>query len=85
VNGRPPATPLRAESPSRPGSPLRSSSPLRPPARSEDVPFKHVIETYVHRDQTITCVCGWHGSCAPGDRGASPWTAHLQEFRTKKR
>jgi hypothetical protein len=51
----------------------------------EDLPLKHVIDTYVHRDQTITCVCGWHGSCAPGDRGASPWTAHLQEFRTKKR
>jgi hypothetical protein len=44
-----------------------------------------VIDQYKHREQTITCVCGWHGSCAPGDRGASPWTAHLQEFRTKKR
>jgi hypothetical protein len=44
-----------------------------------------VIETYVHRDQVITCVCGWHGSCAPGDRGASPWTEHLALFRTKKR
>jgi hypothetical protein len=91
VNGRPPASPLRptstptAASSVRSSSPLRSGSPLRPPARTEDVPFKHVIETYVHRDQTITCVCGWHGSCAPGDRGASPWTAHLQEFRTKKR
>jgi hypothetical protein len=84
VNGRPPASPIRSDA-ARPGSALRSSSPLRPPARTEDVPFKHVIETYVHRDQTITCVCGWHGSCAPGDRGASPWTAHLQEFRTKKR
>ena len=62
-----------------PASPLRSAVPV------EDVPLKHVIDTYIHREQTITCVCGWHGSCAPGDRGASPWTAHLQEFRTKKR
>jgi len=50
-----------------------------------DEPIKHVIDVYRHRDQTITCVCGWHGSSAPGDRGASEWTAHLQEFRTRKR
>ncbi len=66
-----------------------NARPLSPSLRSavpvEDLPLKHVIDTYVHRDQTITCVCGWHGSCAPGDRGASPWTAHLQEFRIKKR
>jgi hypothetical protein len=61
------------------------ASSLRSSATIEDQPLKHVIDTYVHREQTITCVCGWHGSCAPGDRGASPWTAHLQEFRTKKR
>ena len=57
---------------------LRSASAVEPP-------FKHVIDTYVHREQTITCVCGWHGSCAPGDRGASPWTEHLALYRTKKR
>jgi hypothetical protein len=61
-------------------SSLRSNS-----ASAVEPPFKHVIETYVHRDQVITCVCGWHGSCAPGDRGASPWTEHLALFRTKKR
>ena len=62
--------------------------PTSSPPRStsvDDQPLKHVIDTYVHRDQVITCVCGWHGSCAPGERGASPWTAHLQEFRPKKR
>ncbi len=48
-------------------------------------PIKHVIDTYKHREQTITCVCGWHGSSAPGDRGVSEWTTHLQEFRTRKR
>ena len=48
-------------------------------------PLKHVIAEYKHQAQTITCVCGWHGSCAPGDRGTSPWTEHLALFRTKKR
>ena len=65
------------------GRPLSLSRPsLR---NGEPEPLRHVIDQYRHREQTITCVCGWHGSCAPGDRGASPWTAHLQEFRTKKR
>ena len=64
----------------------RPLSLTRPANRSiEPEPLRHVIDEYKHREQTITCVCGWHGSCAPGDRGASPWTAHLQEFRTKKR
>jgi hypothetical protein len=44
-----------------------------------------VIEVYRHREQTITCVCGWHGSSAPTERGGSEWTAHLAEFRTRKR
>jgi hypothetical protein len=57
----------------------------RSTAPNGDEPIKHVIDVYRHRDQTITCVCGWHGSSAPGDRGASEWTAHLQEFRTRKR
>ena len=59
--------------------------PLRSTAPTEDQPLKHVIETYVHREQTITCVCGWHGSSAPTERGGSEWTAHLAEFRTRKR
>jgi hypothetical protein len=65
------------------GRPLSLS---RPANRSgEPEPLRHVIDQYKHREQTITCVCGWHGSCAPGDRGASPWTEHLAQFRTKKR
>jgi hypothetical protein len=63
----------------------RSSFPARSSTPPADGPIKHVIEVYIHREQTITCVCGWHGSCAPGDRGTSEWTNHLQEFRTRKR
>jgi hypothetical protein len=59
----------------------------RPPAKSITAPepFKHVIDEYKHRDQTITCTCGWHGSSAQIDRGPSEWTAHLIEVRGKKR
>jgi hypothetical protein len=44
-----------------------------------------VIDEYKHRDQTITCTCGWHGSSAQIDRGPSEWTSHLIEVRGKKR
>jgi hypothetical protein len=64
---------------SRPSFPARSATP------SPDEPIKHVIDVYVHRHQTITCVCGWHGSSAPDERGVSEWTTHLQAFRTRKR
>ena len=48
--------------------------------------FKHVIDQYKHREQTVTCVCGWHGSSASLDGSTtSPWTAHLVEVRGKKR
>jgi hypothetical protein len=58
----------------------------RPPAKPvTPEPFKHVIDEYKHRDQTITCTCGWHGSSAQIDRGPSEWTAHLIEVRGKKR
>jgi hypothetical protein len=50
-----------------------------------DAPLKHVIDEYKHRDQKVTCVCGWHGSSAIADGGQSPWTAHLVEVRGKKR
>lgn len=48
-------------------------------------PLRHVIEVYKHRDQTIACVCGWFGSCAPNAAGASEWTTHLNLFRTKRK
>ena len=43
----------------------------RSTAPNGDEPIKHVIDVYRHRDQTITCVCGWHGSSAPGDRAGT--------------
>jgi hypothetical protein len=44
-----------------------------------------VIDEYKHREQTITCVCGWHGSSATNATGGSEWTAHLNQFRTKRK
>jgi hypothetical protein len=48
-------------------------------------PPKHVIAEYKHRTETVTCVCGWHGSSASVDGQSSPWNAHLVEVRGKKR
>jgi hypothetical protein len=48
-------------------------------------PPKHVIAEYKHRAETVTCVCGWHGSSASVDGGASPWNAHLVEMRGGKK
>ena len=47
--------------------------------------FRHVIDQYKHREQTITCVCGWHGSSATNATGGSDWTTHLNQFRTKRK
>ncbi|MET1231711.1 MAG: hypothetical protein ABWY52_02525 [Candidatus Limnocylindrales bacterium] len=59
---------------------------LSPKPVDADAPLKHVIDVYKHRDQTVTCVCGWHGSSASLDGSTtSPWTAHLVEVRGKKR
>ena len=71
----------------RQGPPMGVSVNTRPPAKSATAtePFKHVIDEYKHRDQTITCTCGWHGSSAQIDRGPSEWTSHLIEVRGKKR
>src|SRR4029079_14682896 len=58
----------------------------RPANRSiEPEPLRHVIDEYKHREQTITCVCGWHGSCATNSTGGSDWTPHLNQFRTKRK
>ena len=40
-------------------------------------PLKHVIAEYKHQAQTITCVCGWHGSSASPDGRSSEWSAPL--------
>lgn len=60
-----------------PNLPHKSATVVEPP--------KHVIAQYVHRTETVTCVCGWLGSSAPVDGGSSPWNAHLVEMRGKKR
>ncbi len=50
-----------------------------------DAPLKHVIDQYQHREQVVTCVCGWHGSTAatPGERSA--WDDHKAAFRLGRR
>ena len=59
---------------------------LTPPAKPGITPeFKHVIDEYKHREQTVTCVCGWHGSSVGVDGQPSAWTAHLISVRGKKR
>ncbi len=68
-----------------PRSTLFVNPRLSPKPIDLDAPLKHVIDVYKHRDQTVTCVCGWHGSSATADGGASPWTSHLVEMRGKKR
>ncbi len=44
-------------------------------------PLKHVIEEYRHRDQLVTCVCGWQGSTESVMGSASPWTTHVRESK----
>jgi hypothetical protein len=49
-----------------------------------DAPLKHVIAEYKHRAQTVTCVCGWHGSTATSGATPSEWNAHLAANRPRK-
>lgn len=63
---------------------MNSRPPVKP-ANGAVEPFKHVIDEYKHRDQTVTCVCGWHGSSATPDGQPSEWNAHLFLVRGKKR
>ena len=65
------------------GRPLSLSRPTN--RTGEPEPLRHVIDQYKHREQTITCVCGWHGSCATNQTGGSDWTTHLNQFRTKRK
>jgi hypothetical protein len=59
------------------------SHPLkRPPVA--DAPLKHVIAEYKHRAQTVTCVCGWHGSTAAPAGGQSEWSGHVAAHRPKR-
>ncbi|MEA2621925.1 MAG: hypothetical protein QOH61_835 [Chloroflexota bacterium] len=52
------------------------------PAQAVD---RHVIEEYKHRAQTVTCVCGWHGSTAAAATERSEWQTHVAQYRTKSR
>ncbi len=62
---------------------MHLSPPKKPGIGPE--PLKHVIDEYKHKAQTVTCVCGWHGSSAAGDGQLSDWNVHLNEVRGKKR
>ena len=54
--------------------------PPRRPAPPADE-RKHVIAEYRHRSQEVTCVCGWTGSSASTDAGASDWSRHVAANR----
>jgi len=54
--------------------------PRRPPGRADE-PFRHLIDEYKHRLQTVTCTCGWHGSSASPDGRTSEWKEHLAATR----
>jgi hypothetical protein len=46
-----------------------------------DPVIKHVIAEYKHKAQTVTCVCGWHGSTEPIGVGPSEWQLHVSKNR----
>lgn len=50
--------------------------PRRPPGRADE-PFRHLIDEYRHREQTVICTCGWSGSSASPDGRTSDWKDHL--------
>jgi len=57
---------------------------MQPRPRPVEQPRKHVIEEYKHKAQTVTCVCGWHGSTLqPPDGRPSEWMVHVSENRGK--
>lgn len=64
--------------------PSRSPIPMSRPAPrpGADLTPKHVIAEYKHRAQTVTCVCGWHGSSAAPDARGSEWSLHVAANRT---
>ena len=68
-----------APRPSRSPIPMSMSAARRPGA---DQAPKHVIAEYKHRAQTVTCVCGWHGSSASPDARSSEWSMHVAANRT---
>src|SRR4029077_15081542 len=76
------ATRRRRHSPGvRPVNP----NPPKSAATLTEEPLKHVIETYVHRLQHVTCVCGWQGSSATNNGQTSEWTSRRVSVRGKRR
>ena len=59
------AAPGLIERDRRHGDPPTGLPPRRPP--SEPDPRKHLIADYRHREQQVTCVCGWVGSSQSTD------------------
>jgi len=59
------------------------TTPIERPATADNF-LKHVIAEYKHRAQTVTCVCGWHGSTATNGSRPSEWSAHVAENRGKR-
>ena len=57
--------------------------PRRPP--SEPDPRKHVIADYRHREQQVTCVCGWVGSSQSTDGRLSSWSRHVADAKQEGR
>ena len=53
----------------------------RPLPLDPGAPLKHVIDEYQHRQQLVTCVCGWHGSTASPTGLRSAWDEHKAAFR----
>ena len=57
----------------------------RPATPIPNAPLKHVIDEYRHREQLVTCVCGWQGSTASIGGERSPWDDHKAAFRGSRR
>lgn len=55
-----------------------------PPRRTPPVvetEKKHVIAEYRHKQQLVTCVCGWEGSSESPDGRTSDWSRHVAASR----
>ena len=63
-------------------APVRRGGLISPAQRAAvEGPLKHVIAEYKHQAQTVTCVCGWHGSTAVPDPRRSEWAMHVAANR----
>jgi hypothetical protein len=40
-----------------------------------------VIADYRHREQQVTCVCGWVGSSQSSDGRTSSWSRHVADAK----